>query len=347
MGAGCAGFCRGARAMPFSGASRRGTRHRVIEPAAGAASVTGVAIDIGAYVSAIPARHRVLRFRTGGPFVVPAFAGALWHAVLGPALRAEACQAGVEACSDGPCRHPERCPFAIVMQSAPGGRAAAPLANVARVPGPLVFDTAPWRPWRLAGGEEFSIRFTMMGRVPGLADVAARALERAGEQGFGRDRVRATYLGGSEMIVSPSVQRGVLGGPLVLRAVTPLRLKRGGAFVREFDLAVLARDLSFRVAALGHYHGGLPWPAPWRAVAADAAAARIEGVDMRWVEAARFSARQERRIVLGGLIGQVELHDVGPSLRTLLAAGTLFHAGKGAALGLGQIAIDSPGGRTR
>lgn len=129
------------------------------------------------------------------------------------------------------------------------------------------------------------------------------------------------------------------GQGLVLELLTPLRLMSRGAALREFDLAALARDLSRRVAALGHYHGGLPWPAPWAQVAEEAAAARATPVRLRWIDAHRYSARQGRRITLGGLVGDVRIEGVGPALGRLLEAGAVVHAGKGTSMGFGQLAL--------
>jgi hypothetical protein len=126
-----------------------------------------------------------------------------------------------------------------------------------------------------------------------------------------------------------------------LRLLTPLRLKRDGTYLHAFDLARVARDLSFRVAALGHHHGGLPWPAPWPEVMAEAAAARVEAARTRWAAAPRYSARQDRRIVLGGLLGDVLLAGAGASLERLLRAGAVLHAGKGTSLGLGHFAVEA------
>jgi hypothetical protein len=311
---------------------------------------TTIALD--EYLDALPVRRRTLSFRPRAELAIPAFAGALWHAVLGPALRLEACRAPRGACEQG-CVRPESCAFGAVMQSTPPAHASAPLARLARTPGPLVFDTAPWRERVVAPGEPFEIALVIVGRGTGLMDVVARAIERAARQGLGRARVAADYEGAVEAV--GLARLGPLNQPLVpapgadarhdlrLHIRTPLRLKGRGTYVRDLDIDTLVRDLSFRVAALGHYHGDLPWPAPWAELAGDTAAVRIGTVALRWVDASRYSARQRRSVVLGGLMGTAELHGVGPSLARLLAAGTVLHAGKGTSMGFGQIAIEALG----
>jgi hypothetical protein len=125
-----------------------------------------------------------------------------------------------------------------------------------------------------------------------------------------------------------------------LRLVSPLRLKRQGALVRRFDLPALARDLSLRLAALGYYHGGLPWPAPWSEALAQAERVPVRQDATRWVEGVRYSARQAREIVVGGLMGEVWIDSFGAELQQLLVVGSVIHAGKGTSMGLGQIEVE-------
>ncbi|MBI2528924.1 MAG: CRISPR system precrRNA processing endoribonuclease RAMP protein Cas6 [Candidatus Rokubacteria bacterium] len=289
------------------------------------------------YLDGLVIRRRTLRLRAVTPVEIPAFSGALWHAVLGPALKKVACPAPRGTC--GACQRRPGCPYPIVMEAAPGDGGPAPMAGLARIPGPLVLDAGPWRTRRFEPGEEFTAAFALAGHDGALIEAVTRALAVAAEEGLGRSRGRARCEGYThEEWPCPPGARGE-GATVILRLLTPLRLVRRGAVLTTFDLVALTRDLSLRVAALGHYHGGLPWPAPWPEVAAEAAAARAQPMRLRWIDASRFSARQRRRITLGGLVGEVALDGVGPTLRRLLEAGTVLHGGKGASMGFGQLAL--------
>jgi hypothetical protein len=225
------------------------------------------------------------------------------------------------------------------MEAAPRDAGPAPLSGLARIPGPLVLDTAPWRTRRFEPGEEFTVTFGVVEQDGALTETLTRALALAAEEGLGRSRGRARLEGYTHEERPCTAARSTHGRRAVLRLLTPLRLVRQGAPLREFDLAALARDLSLRVAALGHYHGGLPWPAPWPEVMEDAAAARVTPGRLRWMDAHRFSARQARRVTSGGLAGDAVLDGLGKALRGLLEAGTVLHAGKGTSMGFGQLAL--------
>jgi hypothetical protein len=303
-------------------------------------------IKLADYLAALPVRRRRLRFRVEGDLQVPAFSGALWHAVLGPSLKTGVCTVPPGVC--GGCWRWADCFYPRVMESRPVVSSKAPLATLARIPGPVVLDTAPWRGQRLQAGDDLEVGLVVLDRQGGLIEALTRALAAAGRRGLGWRRVSMILEGWmdsswADALAGPSEssRRGIV---LRLRMVTPLRLKRHGRYLTEFDPVTLARDLGLRIAALGHYHGGLPWPAPWPEVVAEAVAVNVSRSRLRWVDAPRFSRRQERRIVLGGLLGDVELRGVGGALARLLAAATVLHAGKATALGLGQLALEAVAG---
>jgi hypothetical protein len=298
-------------------------------------------IPLASYLAALPVWRRRIVLRSEGELRLPAFRGALWHSVVGRALKELVCTVPPGVC-DG-CRRREGCEYPAVMESRSVGPGAGPLAGGARIPGPLIFDSGPWQVNRLSAGDMFVLDFTVVGQGSMLVTLVEQAIERAASAGLGSRRVPARVVDIAprpplrEMLASS--QTAALS-TLLLRLVTPLRLKREGTYLRRFDLAALARDLSFRVAALGHYHGSLPWPAPWRAAIDAARVARVVEARVRWVERVRYSARQKREIIMGGLVGKVCIEGVGPELLRLLAAGTVIHAGKCASMGLGELEVD-------
>jgi len=299
-------------------------------------------IPLAEYLAALPVRRRRLRFRVEAGLDLPAFSGALWHSVIGPALKAEVCTVPPGLCSECP-RRPE-CAYPRVLESAPGRPSNAPMARLARIPGPLALDTAPWRPRRLDPGDDLEIGLAVIDPSGELIGQLTRALAGAVRRGIGRHRVRGTLEGwadtawaGIHDVASMSREPG---RALRLRLLTPLRLRRAGRYVTTFDPVALVRDLGMRIAALGHYHAGLPWPAPWPDAAAEASGLTVARARMRWVEAHRFSRRQERRIALGGLLGDAEVVGAGPAVSALLAAGAVLHAGKATSLGFGQFSVE-------
>ncbi|HWP34527.1 MAG TPA: CRISPR system precrRNA processing endoribonuclease RAMP protein Cas6 [Thermodesulfobacteriota bacterium] len=277
--------------------------------------------------------------RASGSLRLPAFRGALWHSVVGAALKRLVCTVPPGLCE--PCPRQNACPYPALFE-ARAGATGGPFPPGARIPNALWFDPGGWRAETVEPGRTFAIAYAVAGRAE-LASLVDEAIRRAAAAGLGRGRVTAAV----ERVESQSAPVGAAArravalaqGGLALELRSPLRLKRGGTYLKALDPVALARDLAFRLAALGHYHQGLPWPAPWRAALEEAAAVRVTDARTRWVESARYSARQGRRIVMGGLMGRVRLEGVGPALAALLGAGTVIHAGKGASVGLGEYRV--------
>lgn len=297
--------------------------------------------ELGDFMDRIRVTRRRVLLRAERALCLPRFRGALWHSVVGAAVKRLVCTEPPGKCS--PCVRPEACAYAALFEARARG-SDGPFVPGAQVPNALWFDAGAWAADTVAAGQRFVVAYTVGGRTE-LAPLVDEAVGAAAAAGLGRARVAAviehveTWVGA----LSEAVPRGDVPGPggLVLEFLTPLRLKRRGEYLRTFDPTVLARDLAFRLAALGHYHAGLPWPAPWNTALREAAVARVTRTETRWVEGVRYSARQQREIVMGGLLGRVRLEDVGPALAALLGAGTVIHAGKGASVGLGEYGLRS------
>lgn len=292
------------------------------------------------YLDAMPVHRRRLRFRATGNLLIPAFSGTLWHAVLGPALKSATCPKAPAVCDL--CAGLEQCAYARLLESRPQPGARAPLGSLARIPGPLVLDTSPWRTRWVRRGDDVELGVVVVDATGDLLRSVTGALALGAAGGLGRDRVSLKLEGWMDEPWPPATRGGHPDmASWRLRMRTPLRLKRNGTFLDHFHPVALTRDLGRRIAALGHYHGALPWPAPWTEVAADLEALQVVGQRLEWVEARRYSGRQARTVPLGGVIGDVELRRVGPALARLLTAATVLHAGKGTSLGLGELALET------
>jgi hypothetical protein len=295
-----------------------------------------VEVDLWTFLRQLRVARRRVWLRATGDLRLPAFQGALWHSVVGAALKRLVCTVPPGVCA--PCPERRRCAYAALFEARAAEEDSGPFAPGTRVPGALWFDPGAWKPTTVPAGAPLIVDYAVAGRVE-LVPLVDEAIARAAAAGFGPARVRAAVDSVDERpgTVADAVD-GAVGapGPVELTLVTPLRLKRGGSYLRALEPAALARDVAFRAAALGHYHQGLPWPVPWRAALEEARAARVADAATRWVESIRYSARQRREIVMGGLLGRARLEEVGPALAALLGAGTVIHAGKGVSVGLGE-----------
>ena len=61
---------------------------------------------------------------------------------------------------------------------------------------------------------------------------------------------------------------------------------------------------------------------------------------LTWHDQERYSNRQQTKMLLGGLLGRLDLEGDLPPFVPLLRAAEILHVGKGATFGLGRIAVE-------
>lgn len=301
-----------------------------------------------------------LKLAARDPLELPAFAGSLVRGALGAALRQVSCTTGEPTCTG--CPEIPICPYGY------GFETPLPADSPDHGAGPFVphpFVLSLDAPARLAPGDPFTIELALIGRgrfhlasfVEALRWLSRRGLSsRRGR--FAIERVEDISPRGPRAILLPE-QAAFLAEPtdwtladlarpaagtLTLTTLSPMRLLARGEPVAELDLSLLLRALFRRIGALARYHCGFEPRVDYRGLL-EHARTRTRVVERRlvWKELPRYSARQKRRMVLGGLEGSLAFEgDLAPALPFLLL-GELLQVGKGTSFGLGRYRLDGPG----
>ncbi|MCR4892941.1 MAG: CRISPR system precrRNA processing endoribonuclease RAMP protein Cas6 [Lachnospiraceae bacterium] len=119
---------------------------------------------------------------------------------------------------------------------------------------------------------------------------------------------------------------------LRFRFRSPLTLKYQGAFLREFDLGAISKAVLRRIYILDCFEGidlpllsgeGLEIPA-------------IKEERHRNAKIPRYSSRQDSKMVLRGIEGEMITECPGQELLSFLIAGELIHIGKNTSFGFGR-----------
>ncbi len=140
-----------------------------------------------------------------------------------------------------------------------------------------------------------------------------------------------------------------------VRFLTPARLTAGGGLVQSGPpLALLVHRLLERLWMLAavyaapdgedereaHIAALREWRAGWPGLLAECDKARMVGRGAGWQELERYSSRHDRKLEMGGLLGEVRYTGDVANLREILAWGQLAHVGKYAVAGNGWFEID-------
>ncbi|RKY70285.1 MAG: hypothetical protein DRQ24_09550, partial [Candidatus Latescibacterota bacterium] len=69
---------------------------------------------------------------------------------------------------------------------------------------------------------------------------------------------------------------------------------------------------------------------------------QVKASDLRWFDWTRYSSRQNRRMKLGGVLGEICFEGEWQSFLPFILLGEVVHVGKGTSFGLGQYAVVRP-----
>lgn len=276
------------------------------------------------------------------------FAASALRGAFGHALRASACVTGLSDCSA--CALYRSCVYPLVFETPkPAGARAAH----GQLPNPYVIeplDGAPraWRP-----GQAFAFDFVLIGpalaHLPLIALAWRNALARdIGRQG--RVRLERVTLESGDVVLDLAAgylhehdQRLMIPAApanlheVDLEFITPLLLARGG-HEREADELTpqdLLMTLVRRTANMVETHLGQRLEVDFSALKT-AAAQIADSTRLRGTHWRRHSARQQRDMPMGGLVGRWRLRGELAPFWPYLYLGQWLHVGKKCSFGQGR-----------
>ena len=286
---------------------------------------------------------RVRFFRAGR---VPEFRGYAYRGAFGRALRMVGC-ARDGSCGEA-CRSPYECPVGQLFETPPPP--PGPPGRFAQAPHPVALRApSPDREEVDLGHEE---RFGWAVLAPAWRWLPAMhaAVGRMGEMGIGSERAPFEVAGvefmgpegplrrgGPHEVSPPPCQVSVLGEAAVeLRLETPLRIEIDGTPLRAWSTREFVRSLVRRAWVLAEFYGGERAHPP----RPESLSCETSDVRVHWDDRSRYSARQDRKVPTGGLMGSVTLSNLDPLLAWLLSRGSLLQVGKGTAMGMGRYSLE-------
>lgn len=310
------------------------------------------------------ARYEILL--TAGPLglLLPPYKGSTLRGGFARAFQRLVCVKKDYTCSR--CLLKETCPYHLVFETSPPPGSQV-LRNLSSIPRPFVLEPPLEHRTEYSPGEEICFKLILFGRVKNLLPYFIVTLEELGRLGMGKGRRPFTikeiaveglsgcrreiiYRGEEKLvqaketvITAPEIWQETPGnnsrGKVTLRFLTPTRLFYQSAIASRPYFHILARNLLRRISSLCYFFHDFVWEENFVGVIRRAEEVRLAENNTTWFNWERYSSRINRKIGLGGLVGEVVYEGPLEEFRPLLRLGELVHAGKGAVFGLGKYEI--------
>jgi hypothetical protein len=304
-------------------------------------------------------RYRV-RLRALADLDLPAYLGSTLRGAFGHAFRQVACLAP----QGGSCPARESCPYHLVFEPSPPPDAVA-LSNLDDIPRPFVIAPPAAAKSAYRAGGDVAFDLTLIGRardflphfIVTFREMRALGrgrhpvvLRRVDAVAPGRDRSILVYSDEDNLVRSHDASLSLddcetlqpPAGPLTVRFLTYTRLKHEGQWARRPEFHILFRRLIGRLSSLSVFHCGIRLDLDFAGLIDAAKAVKLIEERTRWEDWTRYSSRQDRRMTLGGLVGEAVYEGPLEGLWPFIVFGQWTHVGKNATFGLGRYEIVDP-----
>lgn len=303
--------------------------------------------------------------RARQPLVLPPYKGATLRGGFGHAFRRIACALRRKTCPE--CLLRSHCVYSYVFETpVPAGSTVLPAQTQA--PRPYILKPPQETRQDYEPGETLCFGLALVGRAAAYLPYFIYAFEELGNLGIGRGKGKFELLEvrrrgtdradtANGVVYRSGQQDMVTAGPatvwrdmphpaarsdtLRLRFLSPTRLVHQGRMAtEELPFGVFMRALVRRITLLSYFHCGRRHEVPdWPAFTDRAEAIDSLSENLRWYDWERYSNRQQARINMGGLVGEVVYQGDFTPFWPYLALGEQVHVGKGGSFGLGRYEI--------
>ncbi|MFZ7108771.1 CRISPR system precrRNA processing endoribonuclease RAMP protein Cas6 [Avibacterium volantium] len=297
----------------------------------------------------LPVARYELQFQVTQPFELPDYAGSTLRGGFGRALRKICCMTKLEDCKTCPLYR--TCPYTNIFETpAPESHQ---IQKFSQVPNGYIIEPPSWGRKYYRLGEVLRFNLVLMGNLVEQLPLITFAFKRAGEYNIagGKAALSALSLLAEKESIPILLDDKIiehstiltfpkkLSSNLELEILTPLRLQENGKPLTDKTISLerFLISLAKRIALLCEFHYQ-PLNLDFDSLIASIPQI-TQSRNLKWLDWARYSSRQQQKMKLGGLVGQWHLHNVPEDWAKLLYLGQWLHNGKNATFGLGKYKI--------
>ncbi len=297
---------------------------------------------------------------------LPTYKGATFRGAFGNAFRRIVCALKRNDCSE--CLLKTRCVYVYVFETMPPeGTAMMGMDKYDAVPHPFVIEPPAESRRGYRSGDKICFSLILAGKgieyLPyfiytfeelgyigigkGKGKYKLQSVEDDSENVYSIDSKVLKNTGSKELYIreqfescSDDICPGSYDDTITLRFLTPARIKHQRSLAVKLDFHVLIRSLMRRLCLIYYFHCGGTEPSwDYKGLIKKAEGVAIEKESLRWQDWERYSSRQDVRMKMGGVAGEVTYRGNLNPFRDILKAGEILHVGKGTSFGLGRFEI--------
>ncbi len=290
--------------------------------------------------------------------VLPHYKGSTFRGIFGRALKQVVCALKTRDCPD--CLLKERCVYVQVFETGILADSAGKTRGMDR-PHPFVIEPPDTADTHFPKGSDFEFRLLLFGKTNVHLPYFIYAFDRMSRIGIGkmingkRPEFRLIHVMMEDRpIYSPEDKRLTVPDDLPeidpltgesppglfrleLTLQTPLRLKFENRLKADLPFHVLVRAMLRRISTLSAYYGDGDPPLDYHGLVKRAESVKIIEDRLEWFDWRRFSFRQDREMLMGGMTGSVVYEGELGEFLPLVRFCEKVHLGKQTTFGLGRI----------
>ncbi len=291
--------------------------------------------------------------------ILPPYKGSTFRGVFGRALKKVVCALKRQECSQ--CLLRQKCVYALVFETSEalqvpeGSKVAAP-------PHPYVIEPPLTKETRFTPGSSFDFNLLLFGEVNNSLPYFIYAFDQMGKTGIGkiingkRGRFTLKEVKSCDKLIYSDADRRLNAADtsdalslhnsdnypkddfhLRFTLETPLRMKFENRLKADLPFHVLVRAMLRRISSLLNTYGDGEPPLDYRSLVKRAESVRIAEDSLHWFDWRRYSFRQDKGMLMGGIVGSVVYKGKIGEFMPLIDFCKKTHLGKQTTFGLGKI----------
>lgn len=274
---------------------------------------------------------------------LPDFKGSAFRGGFGHIFRKITCVLKRLNCLECPLKN--QCIYSYVFETPPLENSnILNMSNYEKIPHPFIFEPPETKKKLFQPEETLNLKILLIGKAMEFAPYFIYTISELGKVGIGKGRGKFTVeninIGEKLLFHLNNINIRESYSVLKIRAITPLRIKYNRDLVRDIEFHILIRSLLRRLSLIYYFHikPEILIHEPKELIRKAETVKKVQDITF-WYDWERYSSRQDKRMKLGGVIGEIIYKGNISIFIPYVKAGEILHVGKGTSFGLGKYEI--------